>query len=147
MIHLFTCVRCPGYLMISAEILLELCFPALSPSYSCALTHSVVSDSATPWTVACQDLCPWDFPGRNTGEGCHSLLQGIFLTWGENTHLLCLLHWQVDSLPLCYLGNSSYSWSGSKSIWIWDVLICILGLRSQTVWQDINLARSIPVTL
>ena len=25
-------------------------------------------------------LCPWDFPGENTGVGCHFLLQGIFLT-------------------------------------------------------------------
>ena len=25
-------------------------------------------------------LCPWDFPGKNTGVGCHFLLQGIFLT-------------------------------------------------------------------
>ena len=25
-------------------------------------------------------LCPWDFPGRNTGVGCHALLQGIFPT-------------------------------------------------------------------
>ena len=24
------------------------------------------------------DLCPWNFPGKNIGEGCHSLLQGIF---------------------------------------------------------------------
>ena len=23
-------------------------------------------------------LCPWDFPGKNAGLGCHSLLQGIF---------------------------------------------------------------------
>ena len=23
-------------------------------------------------------LCPWDFPGKNTGVGCHSLLQQIF---------------------------------------------------------------------
>ena len=21
-------------------------------------------------------LCPWDFPGKNTGVGCHFLLQG-----------------------------------------------------------------------
>ena len=27
-------------------------------------------------------LCPWNFPGKNTGEGCHFLLQGIFLTQG-----------------------------------------------------------------
>ena len=25
-------------------------------------------------------LCPWDFPGKNTGAGCHFLLQGIFPT-------------------------------------------------------------------
>ena len=25
-------------------------------------------------------LCPWDFPGKNTGVGCHFILQGIFLT-------------------------------------------------------------------
>ena len=30
--------------------------------------------------------------------GCHFLLQGIFLTRGSNPCLLCLLHWQVDSL-------------------------------------------------
>ena len=25
-------------------------------------------------------LCPWDFLGKNTGLGCHFLLQGIFPT-------------------------------------------------------------------
>ena len=29
-------------------------------------------------------LCPWDSSGKNTGMGCHSLLQGIFLTQGSN---------------------------------------------------------------
>ena len=27
--------------------------------------------SATQWTVAHQLPCPWDFPGKNTGVGCH----------------------------------------------------------------------------
>ena len=36
--------------------------------------------------------------GKNTGVGCHALLQGIFLTQGSNLCLLCLLHWQVASL-------------------------------------------------
>ena len=27
-------------------------------------------------------LCPWDFPGKNTGVGCHAILQGIFPTQG-----------------------------------------------------------------
>ena len=34
--------------------------------------------------------CPWDFPGKNIGEGCHFLLQGIFPTQGLNP---CLLQW------------------------------------------------------
>ena len=46
-------------------------------------------------------LCPWDFPDKNTGVGCHFLLQGIFLTQGSN---ICLLHWQADFTreALCY---------------------------------------------
>ena len=48
-------------------------------------------------------LCPWNFPGKNTGGGCHFLLQGIFLkTQGSN---LCLLHWQAGSLPLSHQGS------------------------------------------
>ena len=30
----------------------------------------------------------WDFPGKNTGVGCHVLLQGILLTQGLNQRLL-----------------------------------------------------------
>ena len=45
-------------------------------------------------------LCPWNFPGRNTGVDCHFLPQGIFPTQGSNTHLLCLQNWQADYLPL-----------------------------------------------
>ena len=37
------------------------------------------------WTVACQSLlCPRNFPGKNTGVGCHFLLQGIIPTWRSN---------------------------------------------------------------
>ena len=31
--------------------------------------------------------CPWDFPAKNTAEGGHSLLQGVFLTQGSNLGL------------------------------------------------------------
>ena len=47
-------------------------------------------------------LCPWDFPGKNTGVGCHFLVLEIFLTQGLNLHLL---HWQADSLLLSYRGS------------------------------------------
>ena len=53
-------------------------------------------------------LCSWNSPGRNTGVGCHALLQGISPTQGSNLHLL---HWQEDSLPLCHLMSQQFhSW-------------------------------------
>ena len=52
----------------------------------------------TPWAVT-KLLCPWILQA-NTGVGCHTLLQGIFLTQGSNPHLLHLLHWQPSSLWL-----------------------------------------------
>ena len=59
---------------------------------------SVMSDS-----LQCHEpirfLCTWTFPGKNIGMGCHFLLQGIFPTQGQNSHLLCLLCRQADSLP------------------------------------------------
>ena len=33
-------------------------------------------------------LCPWNFPGKNTGVDCHFRLQEIFPTQGSNLHLL-----------------------------------------------------------
>ena len=53
------------------------------------VSHSVVSDSLRPhglWPAGL--LCPWDSPGKNTGVGCHSLLQRIFPTQGSNPGLL-----------------------------------------------------------
>ena len=47
--------------------------------------------------------------------GCHFLPQGIFLTQGSSPHLLCLLQWQADSLPLRYLG-SLFNLGGSPKI-------------------------------
>ena len=43
----------------------------------------------TPQTVAHQAplLCPWDFPGKNTGVDCCFVLQGSFLTQGSNLGL------------------------------------------------------------
>ena len=55
---------------------------------------------ATPWAVAHQAPLSVEFP---TGVGCHILLQGIFRNQRSNSHRLCLLHWQADSLPLHHL--------------------------------------------
>ena len=51
--------------------------------------RSVMSDSRWPHGVyPTKLLCPWNSSGKNTGVGCHSLLQGIFLTQGSNPSLL-----------------------------------------------------------
>ena len=43
-----------------------------------------------PWTMPTKLLHPWNFPGKNTGMGCHSLLWGIFPTQRLNLgHLHC----------------------------------------------------------
>ena len=70
---------------------------------------SVLSDSLRPQGLCSLPgslLCVWNFPGQNTGAGCHFLLQGSFPTQDlPNLHLLCLLHWQADSFPLGHLGS------------------------------------------
>ena len=60
--------------------------------------------------------CPWNFPGKNTGVGCHFVLQGIFLTQGSSPHLLHLLHWGRQILyHKCNLEDRNPSESESKS--------------------------------
>ena len=52
-------------------------------------SHSFMSDSLqTHGLYPARLLHPWDFPGKNTGVGCHFLLQGIFLSQGWNAHLV-----------------------------------------------------------
>ena len=74
----------------------QLCAKCMDLVWEC----SVVSDSLWPHELPpARLLCPWDFPGENTGMDCHFLLQRIFPTQGLNPHLWHRLHWQVDSLP------------------------------------------------
>ena len=73
----------------------------------CAVA-SVMSNSLRPYgPQPTRFLCSWDFPGNNTGEGCHPLLQGIFLTQESNSHLLRLMNLQASSLPLAPFGKPS----------------------------------------
>ena len=66
-----------------------------------------------------------DSPGKNTGVGCHGLLQGIFPTQGSNLHLLGLLHWQVGSLPLAPFGKPSYVITSSVFVGLSRYLLLI----------------------
>ena len=62
------------------------------------VSHSAVSDSLQTQELRVRLLYPLNSPGKNTGMGCHSLLQGTFWTQGLNPCLL-RLRWQVRSLP------------------------------------------------
>ena len=50
-------------------------------------------------------LCPWNSPGKNTGEGCHFFLQEIFLTQGSK---LGVLHYRQILYHLSHQGSSDY---------------------------------------
>ena len=72
----------------------------------CMHTCSISSDSLRPrGLVARQAPCSWNFPGKNTGVGCHFLLQGISPAQGLNPFLPRPLHWQAESLSSSYLGS------------------------------------------
>ena len=67
----------------------------------CMLSLSVVSDSLRPHEPYAP-LSVEFLTGKNTEVSCHFLFQGILPTQGSNLYLVCLLHWQVDSLPLSH---------------------------------------------
>ena len=90
---------------------------------------------AIPWTAVCQAPLSMDFPGKNTGVGCHFLLQGIFPTQGSSPSLL---HWQVNFfLPLSHLEAPFSHLHGKKfhekfmclSLWQEPIIMKILILN------------------
>ena len=75
------------------------------PCVHACYVASVVCDPVRPYSCSPPRPLSWDFPGKNTGVGCHSLLQGIFPVEGLNPHLSCLQHRQAGSLPLAPPGK------------------------------------------
>ena len=66
-----------AFVMACGSVLLGSSLPWGSP-FSEAALYLVIQlwPALTPTRL----LCPWDSPGRNTGVGCHAVLQGIFPT-------------------------------------------------------------------
>ena len=80
-LNLVTCI-------LLFNFLIEMCNIANSFG-ACVLSHSVMSDCLPSHGLQpARLLCPWNSSGKNTGVGCHALLQGIFPTQGSNPGLL-----------------------------------------------------------
>ena len=74
----------------------------------------IFTESESEVAQSCLTLCnPMDY--SLPGSSVHGILQARILEWviisssrifptqGSNLHLLCLLHWEADSLPLSHL--------------------------------------------
>ena len=88
-----------------ANTKLNILLPFLCCSGSAS--HQVVSDSlGTCGLQPARLLCPWNFPGKNTGIGSYFLLQGIFPTQGPN---LGLPHYGQIPYHLSHQGIRSHA--------------------------------------
>ena len=63
-----------------------------------------MSEASIPWTLARQAPLSMRFPGKNTGVGSHSLLQGILPTQGSNVGLL---HYRQILYHLSHQGSKA----------------------------------------
>ena len=99
------------------------------------LSYSVVSDSLQPHGCSLPGLSVLgDTPGKNTGVGCHFLLQGIFQTQGSNPGLLhCRqILYRLSHLEMSVVGAGAKS---SFSSWTMSWLTGIIEVP--TLWQQI----------
>ena len=108
-----------------------------------------MADSLQPHGLkSARFLCPWNFPGKNTGVDCHFLLQGIFLTQWLN---LCLLLWQANSLPqshqwrpyywlynTCVLSHFSHVWLCVTPWTVAQQAPLPMGFSRQEYWQGLS---------
>jgi len=95
----------------------------------CALLScSVLSDSLQPHGLKpTRLLCPWGFPGRNTGMGCHALLQGIVPTQGLSS-----------ALPHCRWILYHLNQQGSPRILAWATYPFSRGTSSARNWTGVS---------
>ena len=74
----------------------------------------------------------WDFPGKNTGLGCHFLLQGTFLTQ-ESSPVL-----QADSLPLSHQASPYTLTTNRKDRWESRMALtsnAVMKIKAGAIWH------------
>ena len=126
----------------SCQTLLPTCSPLWTPHGPC---FTLPFDSCSSSLCDLMGYSPpgfsvqWDSPSKNTGVGCHALLQGVFPTQGSNPRVSRLLHWKAGSLALVPLGSPlpthstpwqsiSYSLAALRLLERADILIGIKAL-------------------
>ena len=116
----YTCASCTGSLeslpLLRVRLVAQLC-PTLCDPMGCSPPGSSVHA---------------DSPGKNTGVGCHFLLQGIFPTQGLNLHLLCFLYCRWILYPLSHW-ESHWTTREVPDILLWDERILWQAPRHFTV--------------
>ena len=122
--------------------------PTIIVESMCAQPLSCIWLIVTPCTIACQLLCPYNFPGKNTRADCHFLLQGIFPIQGSNLHLLHLLHWQIfyhfSHLKSPLLLNCMLACCCFSHVWVFVTLWTVthqaslfIGVSRQEYWNEL----------
>ena len=99
----------------------------------CLTLYDPMDGAPPPAASLARLICPWDFPSKNTGVGCHFILQGIFPTQGSNLHPL---HLRIGRQIL-------YRWATWEAHhpWMWEQVRRLLEMGQTIrhvhfVWQD-----------
>ena len=94
---------------------------------------------ATPWRQPIRLHCPWDFPGKNTGAGCHFLLQCRKVKSESEVAQLCLtLHDPMD----CSLPGSSVHGISQARVLEWGAIAFSLDINMHELLYNIWLFLS-----
>ena len=127
----YSLYACVSALFQSLLALLHL-FPRLQ-----SLSH--VQLFATPWTIALRCLCLWNFLGKNSGLGYHSLLQGISLAQGQNPGLL-----HCRQILYCLSHKGSLFHDSDLPIFLLQILITTLGPPRE--FRIISISKSLTLS-
>ena len=107
-------------------VFFKVCCPEMSDKTYNYLIYNESEVAQLCLTLCTRLLCPWGFPGKNTGVGWHFLLQGIFPTQGSNPGLL---HWRQMLYPLShqrsYLIYKMESFYNLHILGLWHHSMCI----------------------
>ena len=139
MLHFFGWIK-PVCVNVCLAVLYSFPKDSVLTVYLQCVSRSVLSDSLRPHGLhSSRFLCPWNSPGKNSGMGFHSLLQGIFLTQGSNSGVLhcrqilyCLSHQENIMHKYLYIFVQEYVYNISQN----SPFLINLGMRCWSWFCD-----------